>query len=146
MWGTAVLPSDPVTTRGRTDESGSPLPDTQSYLISHLLDDCANRLRRLPESRLNKVAGSARDLAQLLADAAQGIENRTDERPPEPRTVPTLSIFALGDQLAVTAGDLAAAARGLGPAELVWWRAAREPLETVLQAAHGAAEHLRQAL
>jgi hypothetical protein len=128
------------------DESEQPSPATQSDVIGRLLDDCADRVRRLPESRLNKVAGSAGELAQLLADAAAGIERRGADEPPESRTIPTVSVFAVGDQIAVTARDLTAATVGLSADELVWCQNSRQPLASVLRALHEAAEGFRAQL
>ena len=99
MWGTGVLPFDLVTTRGRSDDPSGPKDQADGHaplesLVGALLD-LADRLRRLPESRLRQVATEAHELAQTLA---------------APRTVPELSIFALGDQLTVLTKDLATSA------------------------------------
>ena len=56
---------------------------------------------------------AALDLAQHLADAAQGVEERAAAVAPVPRVVPDVGVFALGDQVAVTGTDLVAAALGL---------------------------------
>ncbi len=100
-------------------------------------------MRRLPESRLNRVAGAARELAQALADAAAGIEGRDDAAPPPARAVPTLSVFALADQVAVTGGDLTAAGAGLDPTTPVWSGGARQPLQDVLGALAERVERVR---
>ncbi|WP_439676272.1 hypothetical protein [Embleya sp. MST-111070] len=74
----------------------------------------ADRLRHLSEARLKAPltarqegapsrAGAALALAQCLADLAAAVEG-------EPRReVPDLGVFVVGDQIAVTSGDLAAA-------------------------------------
>jgi hypothetical protein len=59
-------------------------------------------------------------LAQQLADAALGVQHRADPQPPPRRLVPTLTVFAVGDQVGVTGTDLVAALRGLGPGDAVW--------------------------
>lgn len=135
----ALLPSTFVTTRGRRAEDGTNGPGG----LGHLLVDTADRLRRLPESRLNKVATSARGLAQTLADAAAGIEGRDAATAPPIRAIPTLSIFALADQVAVTAQDLRAGTAELDPATPVWWEGARTPLQDVLTALRAEAERVR---
>jgi hypothetical protein len=108
--------------------------------------DLADRLRRLPESRLKKVAVAAHELAQALADAAAGVEARAADRPPPLRPVPRLSVFALGDQIAVTVHDLADAAAGLDAAEPVWRHGAKRPLAETLDALAEAAQRLRAQL
>ncbi|WP_019872873.1 hypothetical protein [Sporichthya polymorpha] len=96
--------------------------------------EIADRLRRMPESRLRRVADAAHALAQDLADAAAGIEGRAGKTPPALRPVPTLSVFAVADQVTVTAHDLGAAAAGLDSGTHVWWQGARGPLGEVLAA------------
>jgi hypothetical protein len=110
------------------------------------LSTVADRLRRLPESRLSKAGESARGLVQLLADAAAGVDGRAGSDPPDLRTVPALSVFALGDQVAVTARDLAEATTGLDAAEPVWWRGKRRALNVVLDELLAAGEALRAAV
>lgn len=134
-----LLPSTFVTTRARTDDAEAARPLT----LGDLLLDCADRLRRLPESRLNKVATAGRELAQALADAAAGIEARAAPTPPPGRLVPILGVFALADQVAVTAHDLQVAAAGLDPETVVWWDGARRPLQDVRDGLRGQAERVR---
>ncbi|GAA0636579.1 hypothetical protein GCM10009547_46090 [Sporichthya brevicatena] len=98
------------------------------------IGEIADRLRRMPESRLRRVADAAHALAQDLADAAAGVESRVADVPPALRPVPTLSVFAVADQVTVTAHDLTAAAAGLDPGTDVWWEGARRPLGDVLAA------------
>jgi hypothetical protein len=128
-----------VTTQSRTDDSGTNGIGT----LSHVLLDTADRLRRLPESRLNKVATAARGLTQSLADAAAGIEARDAAAPPAVRVVPALSVFAIADQVTVTAHDLRAAAAGLAPEAAVWWDGARTPVQDVLEALVERVEQVR---
>ena len=86
---------------------------------------------------------AGRALAQALADATAGIENRDAPTPPPERLVPALSMFAVADQVTVTAHDLRAAAAGLEPDTSVWWNGGRAPLQDVLQALVGEAERVR---
>ena len=76
----------------------------------------AERLRTLSEAQLaaeappypSRVAGG-RAVAQMLAEAAQAIEERASGAQPQWRAVPVGSDFAVGDQVAVTGHDLLAA-------------------------------------
>ncbi|MGH3096316.1 MAG: hypothetical protein ACRDMV_10005 [Streptosporangiales bacterium] len=86
----------------------------------------ARRLRGLSEPRLRRrlapygtVADAGHRLAQALADAAQGVEERGYASITR-RPVPRLAVRALGDQVDVTAGDLLAALATLGPQDEVW--------------------------
>jgi hypothetical protein len=101
----------------------------------------ADRLRSLPQSRiqvrldpaptvpsglevsaagpLNRAA-LALALAQHLADTALGVEHRDAPAPPPRRLVPTLTVFAVGDQVGVTGTDLVGVLRGLEPGDAVW--------------------------
>lgn len=85
----------------------------------------ADRLRTLPESRLRRSTGAESlaqagvALAQLLADLAAGVEARDGGAPPR-RIVPDLGPFAVADQIAVTATDLAQALDGVDTAVQVW--------------------------
>ena len=128
-----------MTTRSRTDDSGTNGIGT----LGHVLLETADRLRRLPESRLKKVAAAGRGLAQSLADAAAGIEARDAAAPPAVRVVPALSVFAIADQVTVTAHDLRTAAAALAPDVAVWWGGARTPLRVVLEALVERAEQVR---
>ncbi len=91
------------------------------------LSRLADRLRSLSDVRLGgpfppheSRAVAALDLAQLLADAAQGVEERACLQPPVSRVVPDLGVFALGDQVAVTGRDLVAATVDADPDIEVW--------------------------
>lgn len=137
-----LIPFGSVTTPGHSGDVGDGVA-SRADTLSDLSRQCADRLRRLPESRLNKVAPTARELAQLLADAAQGVEARDAQGPPRRRVVPTLNVFALGDQIAVTATDLAVAIDGLDDPQPVWWHGARHPLAEVLSELLAAVQGLR---
>ncbi|KWW99133.1 hypothetical protein LI90_767 [Carbonactinospora thermoautotrophica] len=85
----------------------------------------SGRLRSMPLARLTDDRVSAvRRVIQLLAELAQGAEERAADGPPRWRTVPALGRHALGDQLAVVGHDLVAALRELRPSDQVWLPAA----------------------
>jgi hypothetical protein len=113
----------------------------------------ADRLRSLSQPRLEApVPGHAsradggRAVAQTLATAAQGVEERAAAEEPAWRTVPALSPFAAGDQVAVTGTDLVAAATGLDPYEEVWTPVGRARLADVVAAAAERLADLRRLL
>jgi hypothetical protein len=113
----------------------------------------ADRLRSMSDARLGQPfppagtrAMAALDLAQHLADVAQGVEDRGAASMPTPRVVPDVGVFALGDQVAVTGTDLVAAAAGLRPEEEVWTARGRLSLAQVVAEATDAVRALRQAL
>jgi hypothetical protein len=91
-------------------------------------------------------ASAALDLAQLLADAAQGIEERDCDLPPVSRVVPDVGVFALGDQVAVTGTDLVVAAGRAGADAEVWAVGQRVLLAVALARAVEAVRALRLAL
>jgi hypothetical protein len=68
----------------------------------------------------------------VLADAAQGIEERDRDDQPLWRSLPTLDDFAMGDQVAVTGNDLLTAAAGVAAGERVWAPGARRTAAEVL--------------
>lgn len=135
-----------------TPSSGSPA-DSRAALERELrrVDD---RLRSLALKRLSaplprqqvSVAQATWTLAQLLADAAAGIESRSEPHPPAPRALPTLREHALADQLAVVGTDVVLAAAGLADDVEVWDHAVRRPLVEVLAAAAEAVVALRRVL
>ncbi len=113
----------------------------------------SDRLRSMSDVRLGQPlrhgatrAEAARGLAQRLADAAQGIEQRADDEPPRPRVVPDLGVFAVGDQVAVTGRDLARAAARLPSQALVWRGSARASAEDVLAEQVAGVRELRLSL
>lgn len=70
------------------------------------VDRFADRLRAAPQSRLQRgAAAEGLATARELAARAQRIE--APDR--EPRTLPDVGMFAIGDQLAVAGRDLAVA-------------------------------------
>ncbi len=84
----------------------------------------SERLRHLSQARLaaavppySSAAGAGRAAAQAMADAAAVLESYVADPgsaglpPGAPRELPVLSDFAVGDQVAVTGGDLLAAIR-----------------------------------
>jgi hypothetical protein len=98
-----------------------------------------DRLRSLSAARLQAQvppfpsrAAASREVARVLALAAQGIEARASEHEPSWRQPPELADFAVGDQVAVTGQDLLAALDGLDSAEDVWGPAARRPAHDVV--------------
>ncbi|MFD5876324.1 hypothetical protein [Streptomyces sp. NPDC060322] len=79
------------------------------------VDRFADRLRSTPQSRLQQgVAAEALATARELSTRAQ----RAEERGREPRTMPDVGIFAVGDQLAVAGRDLAVALETASSQEL----------------------------
>jgi hypothetical protein len=107
--------------------------------IQGVLDDVADRLLRLPESRLTAagadgrtVACAGHELAQRLADTAAGVEHRDAQAAPESRPVPWLGPFVVAHQVAVTGADLVAACVGLDVSVGVWGAASRRELGGVL--------------
>jgi hypothetical protein len=76
-------------------------------------------LGRLPDGRSRAEAGHA--LADALARAAQGIDERTSDRPPVWRAVPFVGPFAVGDQIMVLGHEFCGALDELERmAEPVW--------------------------
>lgn len=68
------------------------------------MDDFADRLRAAPQSRLQRgAAAEALELARELARRTQLVE----EPGTEPREMPEAGMFAVADQIAVAAHDLA---------------------------------------
>jgi hypothetical protein len=122
-------------------------------VLAREVERVADRLRSMSDVRLGQPfppsgtrALAALDLAQHLADAAQGVEERESAVAPVPRVVPDVGVFALGDQVTVTGTDLVAAAVGLQPEDEVWTVKGRLPLSKVLERATNAVRALRQAL
>lgn len=89
----------------------------------------ADGYRRLPHSkfalRLEPYGDRAQAghwLAAQVTTVAQGIERWDSTQPPRWRDLPTLGVFALGDQIAVVGNDLLAAYRALkDPRETLIW-------------------------
>ncbi len=131
--------------------------------VGHLALDVrrlADRLRSLAQSRIQvrldpvptlppslrvpagdpvTRAAVAHALAQFLADAAAGVEARDAVGPPPNRLVPTLSVFAVGDQVGVTGTDVVTALRGLRTDIEVWTHGgARATADAVLESCRAA--------
>ena len=79
------------------------MPDPEPLL--NAVHRLADRFRSMPQSRLLPRAGEGLALAGRLAEAARKLESPHER----PRTVPFTGAFAVGDQIAVTGNDLAAA-------------------------------------
>jgi hypothetical protein len=127
----------------------------------------AERLRTLSEAQLAAAApphpsraAGGRTVAQVLADAAQSLEERGSGVEPQWRELPALSDFAVGDQVAVTGNDLLAqlppppsishpgdhAVPAVGREETVWARGTRRTAEEVVVAAAARLAALRRLL
>ena len=72
--------------------------------LLHAADRLADRFRSMPQGRLAQLAPEGLELARRLARRAQALEGGAVR--PE---LPDAGIFAVGDQIALTAHDLAAA-------------------------------------
>jgi hypothetical protein len=121
--------------------------------LSRDVDRVAERLRGLSQARLVAAApphasraAAARAAAQTLADASAGLEAADDPAAPPWRTLPELSDFAAGDQVAVTGHDLLTAAERAAPDGLVWARGGRRSAREVLGDAADALAALRRLL
>ena len=113
----------------------------------------AERLRTLSEAQLAAAAppwpsraAGGRAVAQLLAEAAQAIEDRASGGQPRRREFPVGSDFAVGDQVAVTGHDLLAALGTIAPEETVWAGAARRTAREVVEDAAAQLAALRRLL
>lgn len=113
----------------------------------------ADRLRGLSLVRLaaeapphTSRAAAARDAAQTLALAAQGMEERHRADEPVWRVLPALEDFAAGDELAVTGQDLLSAAAPLAADEPVWAPGGRRTAQQVFAAAAAQVAELRRLL
>lgn len=128
-----------------SERAGGDPWDTDSWaaltgILAADLERSADRLRSLSQPRLAAAAppyasraAAARALAQLLADAACGLESREDPDPPAWRRLPELGDLSAGDQVAVTGHDLVAAAAVVtGPHEGVWARHGRSTAHEVV--------------
>ena len=101
------------------------------------IERVADRLRGLSEARLAAAApphasraAAARATAQVLADAAAGLE--AGGGLPLWRELPVLVDLSAGDQVAVTGHDLLAAAGSAAPDDPVWARHGRRTAHDVL--------------
>lgn len=82
------------------------MPDPAPFLAS--AERLADRFRSMPQSKLTQFAPPGLELARWLADRAQRLEGLPV------RELPDAGIFAVGDQLALAAHELAAALAGTG--------------------------------
>jgi len=115
------------------------------------IERVADRLRGLSEARLAAAApphasraAAARATAQVLADAAAGLEAGAGQ--PLWRELPVLVDLSAGDQVAVTGHDLLAAAGSAAPDDPVWARHGRRTAHDVLAEAADDLAALRRLL
>ncbi|MBA3618713.1 MAG: hypothetical protein H0W56_03810 [Acidothermales bacterium] len=127
--------------------------DPQTRRVAADIERLADRLRRLSPARLTQplppygtCADAGRLAAQLLADTAQGIEERDGSAAPSWRTVPSLPDHVVGEQVAVTGHDLLAALSGLALDVPVWTRQGRRPATEVLAEAAASLRTLKLAV
>ena len=116
----------------------------------------ADGYRRLPHSKFSlrlepygDRAQAGHWLAAQVTMVAQGIERWDSPQPPRWRELPTLGVFALGDQIAVVGNDLVAAYRALkDPRETLIWTPGegRVPAEKAMAAVLDSTTALRRAL
>jgi hypothetical protein len=141
------------------EHSADKEPSTAGALADALeaeLTRLAEGYRRLPHSkfslRLEPYGDRARAgywLAAQVSTVAQGIESWDSPRPPQWRELPTVGVFALGDQIAVVGNDLLAAYRALKDprATLIWTPGeGRVPAEKAMAAVLESTTALRRAL
>jgi hypothetical protein len=121
--------------------------------LAREVDRVADRLRGLSQARLAAAApphasraAAARATAQILADAAAGVEARQDPMAPTWRALSELGDFGAGDQVAVTGHDLVAAAEPVAAQDAVWARGGRRTAGEVLGEAADALAALRRVL
>ena len=104
-----------------------------------------NRLaRELPPYATRADAG--RLVAQQLAEAGQGVEEREASTTPTWRQMPSLGDFAVGDQVAVTGTDLVTALDRLEDDVEVWSREGRISADVVAERLAAQLKALRLAL
>ncbi|MQA01593.1 MAG: hypothetical protein GEV07_02280 [Streptosporangiales bacterium] len=116
------------------------------------IDRVARRLRGLSQARLRQplppygtVADAGHRLAQLLADAALGVEHRADAHPAS-RPVPRLRDTAVADQVAVTGHDLLAALADLPADTQVWHEERQLPAADLVAATHATTRAIKLAI
>lgn len=113
----------------------------------------ADRLRSLSLARLaapvppfSSRAEAGHRIAQVLADAAQGIEDRHEADEPPWRELPALGDLAVGDQVTVTGQDLLTATGVVAPVDTVWARGRRRTAGEVLEDAAARLAEVRRLL
>lgn len=77
---------------------------------------------RRPRGRPQTRAERGIELAQRLADAAAGVAGRYANRAQRAPAVPAISVFAVGEQVAVTGHDLLSELADVRDDDLVWDR------------------------
>lgn len=112
----------------------------------------ARRLRGLTAARLVRalppygtVADAGRRLAGALAEAGQAVEEGA-EREPVWRELPDLAVEAVGEQVAVTGHDLAAALGATAPDVCVWTRAGQVPVRDLVARTYALAHEIKLAV
>lgn len=137
----------------RPTRPGSPDP---LDLLRDQIDRVAEAYRRMPHSKFTRRlepygdrASAGRWLADQLATLAQGVEQCDRLEVPVWHRVPTLGVFALGDQIAVVGRELVAAFRAVpDPARTLVWTPGdgRVPADKALAAVLESTTALRRAL
>jgi hypothetical protein len=145
-----------MTSSTKPGEHSADKEPSAADVLADELTRLADGYRRLPHSkfalRLEPYGDRAQAgywLAAQVTTVAQGIERWDSPRPPAWRELPTLGVFALGDQIAVVGNDLLAAYRALkDPREtLIWTRGhGRVPAEKAMAAVLESTTALRRAL
>jgi hypothetical protein len=99
------------------------LPAALDRVVTTLRTTPAGRLRARVAGPFSSRADAGRALAQVLATAAQGIEDADQPAMPHWRTPPVLGDLAVGDQVRVLGHDFLSALPGA--AKVVWTPAGR---------------------
>ncbi|MDP9395241.1 MAG: hypothetical protein M3Q27_13780 [Actinomycetota bacterium] len=112
----------------------------------------ADRLRTLADTRLRQPcppyasrADAGRHAAQVLADAAAALEAAAGT-PYVRRTLPVLSVLAVGDQVAATGHDVDLAVGALGPDAMLAEQGRPRCARDVLRSALDTVRDVRRAL
>jgi hypothetical protein len=132
---------------------GNPQPASPRRRLAWEIDAVADRFRGLSAARLSRAfppyesrAAAGRELAQTLADAAAGVANRDDVEAPAARHLPTVGVFAVGEQIAVTGHDLVAELADVADDDLVWWGTERRRTRELIAETVDALRRLRLTL
>lgn len=125
---------------------------TEAESLAAEVERVARRLRGLTTARLVRplppygtVADAGRLLARALAEAGQAVEEAGAEREPAWRTLPDLAVEAVGEQVAVTGHDLAAAL-ATAPDAHVRTRAGRVPVRDLVAQTYALAHEIKLAI
>lgn len=145
-----------MTSSTKPGEHSADKEASAAEILAEELARLAEGYRRLPHSkfalRLEPYGDRAQAghwLAAQVTMVAQGIERWDSPQPPRWRDLPTLGVFALGDQIAVVGNDLVAAYRALkDPRETFIWTPGdgRVPAEKAMAAVLESTTALRKAL